>query len=147
MPERVKTQDFSNHTSWFPLFHFFASPITGLYFIHSVVYAVRYPSTVHWMKALYAAAIFAGLMASRLMALTVQNRVIRLEMRLRLREVLPAALVPRIKELTVRQLVALRFAGDAELPKLVERTLAGEFEKQRDIKRAITDWQADYLRA
>jgi hypothetical protein len=47
----------------------------------------------------------------------------------------------------VRQLIALRFAGDAELPGLVERTLKGEFEKPRDIKAAITDWQADWLRA
>jgi hypothetical protein len=76
----------------------------------------------------------------------VQNRLIRLEMRLRLREVLPAPLAARIPELTVRQLIALRFAGDAELPALVERTLKGDFAKPRDIKRAVTDWQADYLR-
>jgi hypothetical protein len=44
-------------------------------------------------------------------------------------------------------LIALRFAGDAELPSLVERTLQGEFARPRDIKRAVTDWQSDYLRA
>ena len=147
MPERETTQSYASHRRFFPLFHFLASPVTGLYFVHTVVHAVRYPSTVHWMEALYAAAVFAGVLASRVMALTVQNRVIRLEMRLRLREVLPAALVPRIRELSTRQLVALRFAGDGEMPKLVERTLAGEFAKPGDIKRAITDWQPDYLRA
>lgn len=147
MPAREKTQNYANHTRWQPLFHFFASPVTGLYFVHTVVHAVQYPSSVHWMEALYAAAIFAGVLASRVMAVTVQNRVIRLEMRLRLRELLPAAMQPRIRELTVRQLVALRFAGDAEMPALVDRVLKGKFEKPRDIKRAITDWQADYLRA
>lgn len=147
MPARQKTQDYANHARYFPLFHFLASPVTGIYFVHKVVHAVQYPSGSHWMEALFAAAIFAGVLASRVMALTVQNRVIRLEMRLRLRELLPAAMHERIRELSVRQLVALRFAGDAEMPSLVERVLRGEFEKPRDIKRAITDWQADYLRA
>ena len=68
-------------------------------------------------------------------------------MRLRLREILPATLTPRINDLTVTQLVALRFASDAEMPALVERVLKGEFEKQRDIKAAIKDWQPDFLRA
>ena len=80
------------------------------------------------------------------MAIRVQNRVIRLEMRLRLREILPAALHPRIAELTTRHLVGLRFAGDAELPALVTRTLNGEFPTSTAIKRAITDWQPDYMR-
>jgi hypothetical protein len=147
MPAREKTQNYANHARYFPLFHFLASPVTGFYFVHSVVHAVQYPSGVHWLEALYAAAIFAGVLGSRVMALTVQNRVIRLEMRRRLKELLPPAMHARIRELTVRQLVALRFAGDAEIPSLVDRVLKGEFEKPRDIKRAITDWQADYLRA
>ena len=99
------------------------------------------------IHAIWAVGIGGGLLLARVMAVTVQNRLIRLEMRLRLREVLPAPLAARIKELTVRQLIALRFAGDAELAALVERTLKGEFARPRDIKRAITDWQPDYLRA
>lgn len=146
MPSTDKRQDYRSHRRLFPLFHFLASPITGFFFIHSVVHAVQRPSAAHWLEALYAGAIFAGVLASRVMALTVQNRLIRLEMRLRLREVLPPALAARIGELRVRQLIALRFASDAELPSLVERTLAGEFAKPRDIKAAVTDWQADHLR-
>jgi hypothetical protein len=76
----------------------------------------------------------------------VQNREIRLEMRLRLREVLPTALAPRIRELSVKQLIALRFASDAELPALVERVLGGEFAKPKEIKAAVKDWQPDHLR-
>lgn len=140
-------QSFSNHARYLPIYHFIASPITGLAFLHLAWVALRDPSPRHIGDAILMFAITCGVLSSRLMALTVQNRVIRLEMRLRLKELLPAALQPRIRELTVRQLVALRFASDAELPGLVERTLAGEFAKPVDIKRAIKDWQPDYLRA
>lgn len=146
MTDRVKQQHFGNHTRYNALFHFFAFPVTALFALHSIAHAVGYPSRAHWFEAIYALAIVAAVMASRTMAITVQNRVIRLEMRLRLREVLPAALQPRIRELGVRQLAALRFASDAELPRLVERVLAGEFPNTKEIKRAIVDWQADYLR-
>jgi len=81
------------------------------------------------------------------MALKVQDRVIRLEMRLRLSEVLPADLKGRIPELTTRQLVGLRFASDAELPDLVRRVLAGSLANPTDIKKAVAHWQGDYLRA
>ncbi len=141
------TQSFSNHARYLPIFHFVASPITGLAFVHLAWVAITDPTPRHIGDAVLMLAIACGVFASRIMALTVQNRVIRLEMRLRLKEVLPAALQPRIRELSVRQLVALRFASDAELPALVERTLAGEFAKPKDIKRAITDWQPDHLRA
>lgn len=142
-----KPQSFERHAAWQPMFHFIASPITMLAALHLIWVAITNPSARHIGDAILMFAIAAGIFASRIMSLTVQNRVIRLEMRLRLKEILPAALVPRINELTVRQLVALRFASDAEMPALVERTLKGEFATQKDIKRAITDWQPDYLRA
>ncbi len=144
MPE--PTQSFENHARYQPLFHFIASPIAGIATLHLAWVAIRQPTARHVGDALLMFGIAAGIWVSRTMALTVQNRVIRLEMRLRLKEVLPPALAARIRELTVRQLIALRFAGDAELPALVERTLKGEFAKPRDIKRAITDWQPDHLR-
>lgn len=140
-------QSFANHARWLAPYHFFASPITALYALHAIGYAVYAPSWGHAVHALWATAISAGVVSARIMALSVQNRVIRLEMRLRLREVLPAPLAARIPELTTRQLIGLRFAGDAELPGLVERTLKGEFASTKEIKRAVTDWQPDYLRA
>lgn len=144
MPKRPQT--FESHARWFPLYHFLASPVTALWALHTVWHALRDPSIWHAFEALVAVAISVAVLTSRIMAITVQNRVIRLEMRLRLREVLPPALVGRIPELTVRQLIALRFASDAEMPALVELTLNGEFAKPRDIKRAVKDWQPDYLR-
>lgn len=142
----TKSQSFEKHAAWQPLFHFFASPVTMIAALHLTWVAVTDPTNRHIGDAVYALAIAAGVFASRVMSLTVQNRVIRLEMRLRLKEILPPALAARIPELTVRQLIALRFAGDAEMPSLVERTLKGEFAKPRDIKAAVKDWRPDFLR-
>lgn len=140
-------QSFQSHARWFPIYHYFASPVTAIYAVYAITHAVREPSKATLIHAVWAAAISAGVVAARVMAITVQNRLIRLEMRLRMKEVLPAELAARAKALTVRQLIALRFAGDAELPALVERTLKGEFATGKDIKAAITDWQQDFLRA
>lgn len=145
MPRQPQT--YANHARFNPLYHFVASPIVGLFLVYAIVTLVRAPSAANAITAVWALGIAAGVFSARLMALRVQDRIIRLEMRLRLREVLPAPLAARIPELSVRQLIALRFASDAELPALVERTLQGEFERPRDIKRAVRDWQADYLRA
>lgn len=139
-------QSFANHTRWFPLYHFVASPIVLLYAVHSIVHLVGSPSTGHALEALFAIGVAAAVLSSRIMAITVQNRLIRLEMRLRLKEVLPPTLAGRIRELGTLQLIALRFAGDDELPGLVERTLNGEFASPRDIKRAIRDWKPDHMR-
>lgn len=91
------------------------------------------------------ALVFIALYA-RSFALRTQDRIIRLEMRLRLREQLPADLQPRIGDLTIDQLVALRFASDRELPGLVGRVLADGVSDRRAIKKSVTDWQADDLR-
>jgi hypothetical protein len=87
-------------------------------------------------------AIFA-----RVFALTVQDRIIRLEMRLRLAEVLPVDLRPRIPEFTLGQLVSLRFASDAELPALARKVLEEKMNDRKAIKQLVKDWQGDYLRA
>jgi hypothetical protein len=84
---------------------------------------------------------------SRTMALTVQDRLIRLEMRLRLRQLLPADLHPAINALTHRQLVALRFAGDDEMPELVREIAGGKLHTGKEIKQRVKNWQADWLRA
>ena len=140
-------QTLSNHTRFFPLFHFFAAPILFANLVYALLQLVRAPSLSTAWGALFAAGLVAGLTAARLMALSVQDRVIRLEMRLRLREVLPADLQARIPELTRQQLVALRFASDAELPDLVRRVCGGSLSNAKEIKKAVSHWQGDYLRA
>jgi hypothetical protein len=140
-------QTYSNHARFFPLFHFFAVPILTANLLWALWQVVRAPSFSTVWSAIVAAGLVGGLTAARLMALKVQDRVIRLEMRLRLSQLLPADLQGRIPELTTRQLVGLRFASDAELPDLVRRVLAGSLANPTDIKKAVAHWQGDYLRA
>ena len=140
-------QSFEKHAQWTPIYHFVASPLVLFYTVYALKNLAMAPSAATAWSAAFAVGVMAAVWSARIMAITVQNRVIRLEMRLRLREVLPAELAKRIPELTVRQLIALRFASDAELPALVERTLKGEFANGKEIKRAVTNWQSDYLRA
>lgn len=142
-----KTQSAASHTRWFPLFHFIASPIVLLNFIIAIRRAWYVGGRFAWWNVVFAFGVLAAVFASRIMALAVQDRLIRLEMRLRLRELLPTAQHADILKLTVRQMVALRFAGDAELPSLVQRVLSGELKGDKAIKGAITNWQADWQRA
>ena len=94
-----------------------------------------------------ALALITLALSARIMALTVQDRVIRVEMRQRLAMCLPADLQGRINELTRRQLVAMRFASDAELPDLTREVVAGKLTAPKDIKMRVKNWQADWLRA
>lgn len=140
-------QNYSNHAKFFPLFHFVAAPITMLYLVNQLRHLWMDPNRSTAFAALVAFGIVAATFASRLMALKVQDRVIRLEMRLRMSGVLPADLQSRMHELTPAQLVALRFASDQELADLVRDVLAGKHANQKSIKLAIKNWQGDYLRA
>lgn len=142
-----KSQSFENHTAWSPFYHFVATPITLLNVFVAVRHAWYVGGRFAWWNVVFAVGVAAGIGVSRVMVLAVQDRVIRLEMRLRLRELLPVAAHGDILRLTVRQLVALRFAGDAELPTLVQRVLKGEFASQKAIKAAIKNWQPDWQRA
>ncbi len=140
-------QNYSNHLRWYPLFHFVAAPLLLAYTVWAIWVSVRSFSVEHFMTAIFAVGVFVTALTSRAMAVRVQDRVIRLEMRLRLATVLPADMRSFIPRLTYRQLVALRFASDAELPALVRQVLEGQLPNSKAIKKAITDWQGDHLRA
>ena len=142
-----KTQNFENHTRFMPLFHGFAFPILAINLIWSLV-DLRLGISAASLRSVFVAAALAALaLSSRLFAMTVQDRVIRMEMRMRLGQLLPAELKPRIGEFTVGQLVALRFAGDDELPSLARQVLDEKVSDRKTIKRRIKNWQADFLRA
>ncbi len=111
-------QNFENHTKIVPAFHYFVLPVLGINLIASIVHLVRAFSLATAFSVLVAMALIVLALCARIFALTVQDRVIRLEMRLRLMQLLSAELRPRIPEFTRDQLVALRFASDAELPTL-----------------------------
>jgi len=145
MAERVQT--YKNHPRLLPAFHFFVLPVLLVNLLNEVRRAWRYPSEGSIFLVVVAAALFTLAFLSRSQALTVQDRVIRLEMRLRLRQILPPELQTRIQDLTHRQLVALRFASDAELPELVREILAGKLTTVKEIKLRVKNWQGDWLRA
>ena len=140
-------QSFKNHGRLFPPFHFFVIPVLFLNFLNSIRHVWLAPSRSTVFALIVAAALLMLGFLSRIMALTVQNRLIRLEMRLRLREVLPSDLQARMGDLSVKQLIALRFACDAELPDLVREVLVGKLATQKAIKQRVKEWQGDYLRA
>src|SRR5271169_6914326 len=138
-------QNFSNHTRYDPPFHFFVLPVFAITLIASVVHLVRRPG-LHsaWFVVVMLAAL-AAIFKIRLYALKVQDRVIRLEERLRLASLLDPALRTRIPEFTESQLIALRFASDAELSALATRTLSEELAAP-DIKKSIQQWRPDEWR-
>jgi hypothetical protein len=140
------TQTFQNHARIFPPFHYFVVPVLLVNVLVAVWHTYEAPSfTTAWTIVL-AVALVMAILLSRVMALSVQDRVIRLEMRLRLHGVLPPDLQGRVHDLTREQLVALRFASDAELPGLVRDVLSGKLSSQKAIKQQIRSWQPDFLR-
>ena len=141
-----KPQNFENHVRQVPVF-----AVGNLVLMVNLVgrlvdlrHGITFGSV---MDVLVGAALIALFVVSRNSAPTVQDRLIRLEMRLRLAGILPADLRPRIPEFTVPQLVSLRFACDAELPALARKVLDEKLNDRKAIKRLVKDWQADYLRA
>lgn len=140
-------QNFQNHTKLVPAFHLFALPVLMANVIWMIVIFIRHLSFFNGFEVLFALAVLLAVLNARLFALTVQDRVIRLEMRLRMMEVLPVDLRGRIPEFTAGQLIALRFAGDAELPELARKTLDDKISDKKAIKKMVRNWQPDHLRA
>lgn len=141
-----QTQTFKNHARLLPPYHFFVIPVLLINFLNEIRHVYLAPSQhTAWTLVVAAALVTLGLFA-RTMTLTVQDRVIRLEMCHRLKDTLPLDLHGRINELTPKQLVALRFASDDEMPALVRDVLAGNLATQKAIKERVKNWQGDYLR-
>jgi hypothetical protein len=140
-----KLQTYANHVRWDPPFHFFALPVFLLLAIAGTVHFLWRPGLHSALMFVAAAALATVVVKSRLSALKVQDRVIRLEERQRLALLMPEPLRSRIPELTEGQLVALRFASDGEVAKLAERTLSEKLSPA-DIKKAIQTWRPDYWR-
>ena len=144
MAEKVP-QNFSNHTRFDPPFHFFVLPVFLLSVIVAIVNFVRHPSVLAAWLVVFMVAAMLAVAKARAYALKVQDRVIRLEERLRLAILVDKPLRARITELSESQLVGLRFASDAELPALAAKALSEKLSKA-EIKQAVTQWRADYWR-
>ncbi|HEY4978639.1 MAG TPA: DUF6526 family protein [Candidatus Acidoferrum sp.] len=144
----AERQSFANHTKLVPAFHFFVLPALLLNLGSSIHHLVHLGFTVNSLiSVITAVALVLLAFCARLFALTVQDRVIRLEERMRLEKLLPADLQPRIGEFTVAQLVGLRFASDSELPALARKVLTDKIADRKPIKQLVQNWRADNLRA
>lgn len=143
-----KPQSYKNHKRRFPPFHFVLMPILILNFFFSVYDTIhRYPAhryLFHWWIVMSIAFLLMALLG-RMQSVKAQDRIIRLEERLRLATLLPPDERAHIGEFTTAQLIALRFASDAELPALARRTLTQNLEPKA-IKQAIENWRDDDLR-
>jgi hypothetical protein len=141
------SQTLKNHTRFFPLYHFFVLPVLMINVLVAVWQVYKDPSAATTWSLVVALALVMLALTARVMALTVQDRLIRLEMRLRMQQLLPPELAARIGEIGRPQFVALRFASDAELPDLVREVLTGKLGTQKAIKERVRNWQPDYFRA
>lgn len=139
----TSAQTYKTHAKFVPLFHYVTLPILLGNVLVAAYYAVRAPGLPAVWGLLMGVALFLGALFARVFALAAQDRVIRLEERMRMRELLPADLQARIPEFTRDQIIALRFASDAELPALAATVLRDNIQKRDDIKKMVAHWRAD----
>jgi len=142
----IRPQSFENHRAYPPAHYIAAGLVLLIDAGHRAILAFGAPGFWSAWSALAGLALVLVWAASRGRAQLVQDRVIRLEMQLRLERLLGPARRADLERLELPQRIALRFASDAELPALLERVLKGELTHPDDIKRAVRDWQADWLR-
>ncbi len=142
-----ETQTYQTHRQWVPLWHFVALPIAlANLIIAGMGLKQGFSFSTIWV-VVFAIGFAAAAYLARQQAIVVQNRLIRLEERLRMRDVLSEGLRGRIGELNTSQLIGLRFAPDAELAGLVERCLSGQLADAEAVKKEIKGWRSDTLRA
>lgn len=139
-------QNFSNHTKWVPLYHFVGTPVAVALFVWNLRHVFKEPTTESGLLLLSSIAILILIALVRLFPLKVQDRLIRLEEQLRLMRLLPADMQSRIGEFTEHQLVAMRFASDAELPDLARKVLNEKITSRKEVKQQIKNWRPDTFR-
>jgi len=142
----AQQQTFENHAKVVTAYHYLTFGLIAVYWVYQFYLLVTAPSTATVMGVVLATALFMVGVWARVFALKVQDRVIRLEMHLRVLNVAPD-LSPRFGEFTMNQLCSLRFAGDVELPELARKVLAEKLDDRKVIKKMIRDWQPDLARA
>ena len=139
-------QTFANHTRWQPPLHFFVLPVLLINVIWTIIVFVKAPNWNSGWAIVVSLALLVLTAFVRSNPLKAQDRIIRLEEKLRYQQVLSPAVFQQTSALSPGQIIALRFAGDDELEQLVGAVLAGKFAKNSEIKRAIKHWRADTFR-
>jgi hypothetical protein len=139
-------QNLGNHRRFYPLYHFVLQPILLINFFVEILRLNKYQTRYHVWLVILAFALLLLSTVMRVMVLRVQNRIIRLEERLRLTRLMPETDRALIDKLPLRQLIALRFASDEEAPDLARRCIAGELTEPAEIKKSVRNWRPDFLR-
>ena len=139
-------QTFANHTRWQPPLHYFVLPVMLINVFWAAIVFVKDPNRNSGWWIVVSLALLVLVFFVRLNPLKAQDRIIRLEERLRYQQILSPALLQQSSALNPGQIIALRFAGDDELEELVGAVLVGKFARNSDIKRAIKHWRADTFR-
>jgi uncharacterized membrane protein YwzB len=143
----MSEQSYASHRRVVPGFHYLTIGILAVNLLWQAWWTLRAISWERLVATLVAVALLLLVLYTRRFALTVQNRVIRLEERLRLERLLPEETRQRARALHLGQLIALRFASDEELPELVRWVLDENVRDVDAIKQRIRSWRADHLRA
>jgi hypothetical protein len=139
-------QTYATHRRWHPWYHFVIVPVFTINGIVALWIAGRDRSPLSFWNAVVALALIGMSILLRTYGLRNQDRIIRLEERMRLATMLPPDLRDRINDLRMGDLLALRFCSDEELPDVTRRILAGELKGRDAIKRAVKNWRPDYHR-
>lgn len=142
----AKEQNYGNHRRYFWPHHFVVQPILALNFFFELRDFGEARTWESGWSALVAFALLLLAITARAQALKAQNRSIRLEERLRLREILPREEHAKIDTLRTGQLIGLRFASDEEVADLARRCFSGELKGSGDVKKAVKNWRPDYHR-
>ena len=140
-------QNAANHARMVPGYHYVAGMLALVNLIWAIYRSVTHPTVESHAAMLVGVILLMALWYLRVFPLAVQDRIIRLEERLRLARLMPPAMQSRLDEFTAGQLIALRFASDAELPELASKVLNERITDRKQIKQLIRDWRADHMRA
>ena len=144
----MKNQQYKNHVRYYPPHHFIFYPVIGL-LLFIGIRGAWLDAANQWLWLMVTLLIvivgWLSFMMRQHYALTCQNRIIRLELRLRYYQLTQQRLENFESKLSFKQLAALRFAADEELAPLVERTLSDELSPDA-IKQAIINWLPDTMR-
>jgi hypothetical protein len=139
-------QSYSNHVRRPPSLYYAACGALILGALGFLWVTIRQPSLASLSGLLTALGAGGAAWYARISPIRVQDRVIRLEERIRLDRLLPGDLKVRVGDLTIGQIASLRFAGDDEVADLVRQVLAENLTDRREIKRRIRNWRADWWR-
>jgi len=146
MTTAAPAQNYGNHRKFIPGFHGVAFGILAINFFYSLYVIVTAFSVASVIALLLAVGLIMVMLYARLFALGAQDRVIRLEGKLRLQNLLPPEQKGTIDKLTTAQLIGLRFASDGEVGALVSTVIAEGIEDRDEIKKRVADWRADHQR-